>query len=38
MPAYVNIPDFIKIGLMAWLFIWLANKAMQKAGFQALTV
>lgn len=30
MPAIVNVPDFLKIGLMAVLFIWLFNKAMGK--------
>lgn len=28
VPAYVNVADFIKIGLMAFVFIWGANKAL----------
>lgn len=28
IPAYVNVPDFVKIGLMAFAFIWGANKAL----------
>lgn len=32
MPAIVNIPDFVKIGVMAWAFIFLVNKGLDKAG------
>lgn len=32
MPAIVNIPDAIKIGAMAFAFIWLANKGLTKLG------
>lgn len=36
MPAYFNVPDFIKIGLMAMLFIWLANKALGMFNLENL--
>lgn len=32
MPAIVNVPDFLKIGLMAVLFIWAVNKGLDKLG------
>lgn len=38
MPAYFNVADFIKIGLMAMVFIWLANRGLSILGldtFQA---
>lgn len=38
MPAIVNIADFLKIGLMAVLFIWLANRGLEKLGFSNLSV
>lgn len=28
VPAYVNAADFVKIGLLAFVFIWGANKAL----------
>jgi len=33
IPAYVNVPDFLKIGIFAIVFIFLANKFMDKVGF-----
>lgn len=27
-----NVADFVKVGLMAFVFIWLANKALTSAG------
>lgn len=38
MPGFVNIPDFIKIGLMAYAFIWLANRALSKVGMDQYRV
>lgn len=38
MPAYVNVADIVKIGVLAFVFIKLANFALGKAGldrFQA---
>lgn len=32
MPAIVNVGDFIKIGLIAFVFIFMANYALDKAG------
>lgn len=38
MPAIVNIPDTLKVGIMAVIFIYGANQLLQAAGlsqFQA---
>ena len=38
MPAIVNIPDILKVGVMAVIFIYGVNKLLQAAGlsqFQA---
>ena len=38
MPAIVNIPDIIKVGVFTLIFIWGANKILAAAGldrFQA---
>jgi len=32
MPAIVNISDFIKVGVMAFVFIFAANRLLEKAG------
>lgn len=32
MPAIVNVADFIKIGVIAYVFIWLVNKGLAKIG------
>lgn len=32
MPAIFNPVDFLKIGVMAWAFIFLVNKGLDKAG------
>jgi hypothetical protein len=32
MPPIVNVGDFIKIGLIAYAFIFAANYALTKAG------
>lgn len=37
MPPIVNVADFIKIGLIAFAFIWLANKGLKMAGLAAYT-
>lgn len=29
MPAYVNAADFLKIGVLGFLFIWGMNKALE---------
>jgi len=29
MPAYFNVADFVKIGVMSIIFIWLANKGLE---------
>ncbi len=33
MPPIVNVGDFIKIGLIAFVFIFAANYALDKVGF-----
>lgn len=38
MPAYVNIPDIVKIGLIAVVFIWLANKALKSTNLSQFAV
>ena len=38
MPAYFNVADFVKIGVLAMIFIWLANKGLRKMGLDQLTV
>ena len=37
MPAIVNISDFIKIGIIAFVFIFAANYVLKKAGLEAYT-
>lgn len=32
MPSLFNPADFVKIGIMAFVFIWAANKALDKVG------
>lgn len=32
MPAIVNVSDFIKVGVMAFVFIYAANRLLEKAG------
>jgi hypothetical protein len=32
MPKLVNLPDFIKVGLMAYAFIWIANRGLDRVG------
>jgi len=38
LPAVVNVSDFIKVGLIAFLFIWAANYALTKAGLDQFKV
>lgn len=33
----INIGDFIVIGIMAYLFIWLANRAIKALGMPQYT-
>lgn len=28
----LNVADFVKVGLMAYAFIWLANRGLDKVG------
>lgn len=32
MPAIVNVADFVKIGVIAFVFIWLVNKGLAQIG------
>jgi len=34
MPAIFNVSDFLKIGIMAFLFIFAANWLLSKAGLE----
>jgi hypothetical protein len=36
MPAIVNVPDFIKIGIMAFVAVWGINKALDAFGLSSL--
>lgn len=38
MPAIVNIADFVKIGIMAAVFIWMANRILEKVGLENFAV
>ena len=38
MPPIVNLGDFIKIGLIAFIFILGANTVLDKAGFSQFKV
>lgn len=38
LPPIVNVGDFIKVGLIAFLFIWAANYALGKAGLDQFKV
>jgi hypothetical protein len=35
MKAVLNVADFVKIGLMAFIFIWLMNQALSAAGLSS---
>lgn len=37
MPAYVNPVDFLKIGIMAFIFVWGFNAALRKGGMNSFT-
>lgn len=37
MPALVNVADFVKIGIIAFVFIFAANYALRKTGFEQFT-
>jgi len=37
MPPIFNVADFVKIGIIAVVFIWLANKGLRMAGLDNLT-
>lgn len=30
----LNVADFVKVGVMAFIFIWLANRALSKVGME----
>ena len=32
MPKIFNVADFVKIGVLAFVFIWLVNRGLDKAG------
>jgi hypothetical protein len=38
MPAIVNFPDFLKVGIMAFLFIVLFTAFLKKAGMPQFTI
>lgn len=32
MPPIVNLPDFVKIAVIGYVFIWLVNQGLTKIG------
>lgn len=34
MPAMFNVADFLKVGIMAFVFIYIANRALTAGGFE----
>lgn len=32
MPAFLNIPDLIKVGVLAFIFVFVANRVLEKTG------
>lgn len=38
MPSFVNVTDFVKIGLIAFVFIALANIGLRKAGLASVAI
>lgn len=32
MPAIVNLADFVKIGVIAFVFIWIVQKGLARMG------
>lgn len=37
MPKIVNLADFLKVGLMAYAFIWIANRGLDRVGLSEYT-
>ena len=35
MPAIFNVADFLKIGILAFVFIFIANRVLDKTGLGA---
>ncbi len=35
MPEIVNVTDFLKVGIMAFVFIFIANRILARTGFEA---
>lgn len=38
MPAIVNVGDFVKVGIMAFIAVWAINKALKTAGLNQYAV
>lgn len=32
MPAFLNIPDLIKVGVLAFIFVFVVNRVLDKTG------
>ena len=32
MPPIVNLPDFVKVAVIAFVFIWLVNQGLSRVG------
>lgn len=35
MPAILNVGDFVKTAIIAFLFIWIANRVLAKIGMES---
>ena len=35
MPAIFNLADFLKIGILAFVFVFVANRVLEKTGLGA---
>lgn len=34
MPAILNVGDFVKTAIIAFIFIWIANRVLKKIGME----
>jgi hypothetical protein len=32
MPTFINVADFLKIGILAFVFVFVANRILEKTG------
>lgn len=34
MPAFLNVADFLKVGILAFVFVWAANRILTHVGLE----